>query len=180
MADELAPHYNKAAALLASALSLWLASHAPLGKMQGVLAFCALACSCQLIPESKRLIILEARAIAFRAMQQELQAVEFTCATMQGERELQQQYGQGTYEPEILEEIQKSLEFLYSQVSAVSGAETSTSEELKKYPPEVVRAVKLLKERNVSDTDIIQLVLKLGGDNWARGKQVLQQILQQE
>ena len=163
--------------LLASAIAFWLAALSPLPKIgKGISYSLAIVAVVQLVQQSRRLMIQDARRGALSAMNQELEQVEIALHTQQQEQVLYEIYGAApTYTPEVKNELTKSLEHLYTEDSAEPLAPTSTST----YQKNLYLAVKALLEVGCNETYIIEKVLKKGGRNWEDGHSLLQELLQQ-
>lgn len=166
--------------LLAGNLTAWLVALAPAPKLAKAVAYgVGLTAAYQLVGESKKLIIDEARQSAFMIMNQELEQLEIALHTSTQEQNLYRAYGavddEPTYPAEVREELNKSLEHLYREPSADIEPETSPSTSQKK---SLYLAVKSLLEAR-GETYVIENVLRLGGGQWAKGKQLLQQILEE-
>lgn len=162
--------------LAVSTSAFWLAALSPIPSIgKGISYSLALVASVQLVQESKRLMVDDARRVALRVMNQELEDVEIALHTSQQEQALYEVYGASTptYPPEVKEELTQSLEHLYSEPSAEHPDELTASTSQKKA---LYLAVKSLLESE-GETYVIEKVLRLGGRNWASGKQRLQQIL---
>ncbi|MBH8553327.1 hypothetical protein I8751_13270 [Nostocaceae cyanobacterium CENA357] len=172
----MADRWLKTNCLLASAAAFWLVALSPVPKVAKSIGYgLALVASVQLVQESRRLMIQDARRAALRAMEQELEHVEIALHTQQQEQELYELYGAApTYPPEVEQELKTSLEHLYKEPSADHAGvlPTSTSDNKAFY-----LAVKSLLEVK-GETYVIEEVLKLGGRRWDEGKLRLQQILQ--
>lgn len=162
--------------LLASALAFWLAALSPLPKIgKGISYSFAITAVMQLVGESRRLMIFEARRGALSAMNQELEQVEIALHTQQQEQALYEIYGAApTYTPEVKTELAVALEHLYREDSAEHTNSTSTSTSQKN----LYLAVKALMEVGCNETYIIEKVLKKGGRNWEEGNKTLQELLQ--
>ncbi|MEH2138893.1 hypothetical protein [Nostoc sp.] len=173
----MADRWVKTNCLLASATAFWLTALSPVPAIaKGVSYSLALVASVQLVQESRRLIIQDARRAALAAMNQELEQTEFALHTQQQEQALYEVYGDApTYQEEVDRELKTSLEHLYKEPSADRTEETSTSTSDEKA---FYLAVKSLLEVK-GETYVIEQVLKMGGRRWEEGKQWLQQILQQ-
>ena len=166
--------------LLAGTITAWLVALAPAPKLAKAVAYCvSLTAGYQLVSESKKLIIEEARQSAFMIMNQELEQLEIALHTSNQEQNLYRAYGavedNPTYPAEVREELNKSLEHLYSEPSAEREDETSPSTSQKK---SLYLAVKSLLEAK-GETYVIENVLRLGGGQWAKGKQRLAEILEE-
>lgn len=172
----MANRWVKTNCLLASAIAFWLAALSPLPKIgKGVSYSLALVAVVQLVSESRRVMIADARRGALQAMNQELEQVEIALHTQQQEQALYEIYGAApTYAPEVKNELTKSLEHLYTEDSAeqVTSTSTSTSEKT------LYLAVKALMEVGCNETYIIEKVLKKGGRSWDGGHKALQELLQ--
>lgn len=162
--------------LLASAVAFWLAALSPLPKIgKGISYAFAIVAVVQLIQESRRLMIQDARRGALSAMNQKLEQVEIALHTQQQEQALYEIYGAtATYGTEVKTELTKSLEHLYAEESAEHKTETSTYTDQKI----LYLAVKALLETGCNETYIIEKVLKKGGRNWDEGCKMLQELLQ--
>jgi hypothetical protein len=173
----MADRWLKTNCLLASATAFWLTALSPVPNIvRGISYSLAAVASVQLVGESRRLMVQDARRAALTAMNQELEQTEIALHTQQQEQVLYEIYGaQETYPKEVETELKTSLEHLYKEPSAdrVGELPTSTSDAKAFY-----LAVKSLLEVN-GETYVIEEVFKLGGRNWEKGKQRLQQILQQ-
>ncbi|MEH2164546.1 MAG: hypothetical protein V7K38_26720 [Nostoc sp.] len=171
----MADRWLKTNCLLASATAFWLTALSPVPAIaKGVSYSLALVASVQLVQESRRLIIQDARRAALAAMNQELEQTEFALHTQQQEQALYEVYGDApTYPPEVKEELTISLEHLYKEPSADRTEETSTSTSQKKA---FYLAIKSLLEVS-GETYVIEKILKMGGRQWDEGKRLLQQIL---
>ncbi|MBD2609524.1 hypothetical protein H6G81_34810 [Scytonema hofmannii FACHB-248] len=171
----MASRWLKTNCLLASAIAFWLAALSPLPKIgKGISYSLAIVAVVQLVQESRRLMISDARRGALQAMNQELEQVEIALHTQQQEQALYEIYGAPTYTPEVKDELTKSLEHLYTEGSAEQTTSTSTSTSQKM----VYLAVKALLESGCNETYIIEKVLKKGGRNWEEGHRMLQELLQ--
>ncbi len=172
----MASRWLKTNCLAASTAAFWLAALSPIPPIgKGISYSLALVAGVQLIQESQRLMVHDARRKAIAAMNEELEDVEMALHTQNEERALQEVYGTSTptYPPEVAEELYKALEHLYREPSANHPEETSTSTSAKKA---LYLAVKSLIEVR-GETHVIEDVLRLGGGQWAKGKQYLQQLL---
>lgn len=171
----MADRWLKTNCLLASATAFWLTALSPVPAIaKGVSYSLALVASVQLVQESRRLITQDARRAALAAMNQELEQTEFALHTQQQEQALYEVYGDApTYPPEVKEELTTSLEHLYKEPSADRNDELQTSTSVTK---DFYLAVKSLLEVK-GETHVIEDVLRLGGGQWQKGKQRLQQIL---
>ncbi|MBD2411187.1 hypothetical protein FACHB389_06775 [Nostoc calcicola FACHB-389] len=163
--------------LVASATAFWLTALSPVPAIaKGISYSLALVTSVQLVQESRRLIVQDARQAALRAMNQELEHVEIALHTQQQEQALYEVYGTSpTYPPEVREELTQSLEHLYKEPSADHPGETSSSTSITRG---FYLAVKSLLEVK-GETYVIEKVLRLGGGQWTKGKEQLQQILEE-
>ncbi|MBW4644778.1 MAG: hypothetical protein KME23_17745 [Goleter apudmare HA4340-LM2] len=134
----------------------------------------ALVTSVQLVQESRRLMVQDARRAALNAVNQELEQTEIALHHWQQEESLKEVYGAtATYPPEVKQELTESLEHLYKEPSADHPQETYTSTS---HTKAFYLAVKSLLDAK-GETFVIEQILKLGGRNWAEGKAHLQQIL---
>ncbi|WP_414579643.1 hypothetical protein [Anabaena sp. CCY 9402-a] len=170
----MADRWLKTNCLLATASAFWLAALSPIPQIgQGISYGLGLVASVQLVQESRRLMIQDARRVALTVMNQELEHLEIALHTQQQEQALYEVYGSPTYPPEVKDELTKSLEHLYQEPSAerVDQLPTSTSDK------SLYLVVKALLEAGKSETFVIEEVLKFRGRRFAEGKQQLQQIL---
>ncbi|WP_017655685.1 hypothetical protein [Fortiea contorta] len=172
----MANRWIKTNCLLASTAAFWFAALSPMPAIgKGISYSLALVAGVQLVRESQRLMIQEARRGALSAMNQELEQLEIALHTQQQEEALYEVYQTATYPPEVKEELTKSLEHLYQEPSADHVVELQASTSQKK---SLYLAVKSLLEAK-SETYVIENVLRLSGGQWAKGKQMLQQILEE-
>ncbi|MEH1888778.1 MAG: hypothetical protein V7K92_04705 [Nostoc sp.] len=174
----MASRWLKTNCLLASTVAFWLAALSPLPQIgKGISYSLALVASVQLVTESRLLIRQDARRAALTAMNQELEQVEIGLHTQQQESALYEVYGASstTYPPEVEQELKTSLEHLYKEPSADQTDELQTSTSDRKV---FYLAVKSLLEVK-GETHVIEEVLRLGGGQWKKGKQMLQQILEE-
>ncbi|WP_445629071.1 hypothetical protein [Nostoc sp. DSM 114167] len=173
----MADRWLKTNCLLASATAFWLTALSPVPAIaKGISYSLALVASVQLVQESRRLIVQDARRAALAAMNQELEQTEFALHTQQQEQALYEVYGDApTYPKEVKEELTTSLEHLYKEPSADRSHELQTSTSVTK---DFYLAVKSLLEVK-GETHVIEDVLRLGGGQWQKGKQRLQQILEE-
>lgn len=173
----MADQWLKTNSLLMLGVTCWLVALAPTPKLAKALAYgMGIAALYRTVTESRKLIIDEARASAFMIVNQELEQLEIALHTSNQEQNLYRAYGavdDPTYPPEVKEELVKGLEHLYQEPSADCEIETSASTSLTK---DFYLAVKSLLEVK-GETYVIENVLRLGGGQWAKGKQRLQQIL---
>ncbi|MBD2438273.1 hypothetical protein [Nostoc sp. FACHB-110] len=170
----MADRWLKVNCLLAGTFAFWLSALSPLPKIaKGICYSFALVASVQLVQESRRLMVQDVRRIALGVMNQELEDVEIALHTSQQEQALYEIYG--TYPPEVKDELVKSLDHLYREESAEREDETSASTSQKK---SLYLAVKSLLEAR-GETYVIENVLRLGGGQWAKGKQRLAEILEE-
>ncbi|AUB36624.1 hypothetical protein COO91_02545 [Nostoc flagelliforme CCNUN1] len=173
----MADRWLKTNCLAASAAAFWLAALSPVPPIaKGISYSLALVASVQIVQESKRLMIQSARRTVLSVMNQELEDIEIALHTQQQEEALHEIYGTSpTYSPEVDQELKTSLEHLYKEPSADRADElqTSTSERKALY-----LAVKSLIEVK-GKTYVLEKVLQLGGGQWEKGEQVLQQILEE-
>ncbi|MEH2414461.1 hypothetical protein [Nostoc sp.] len=173
----MADRWLKTNCLLASAVAFWLAALSPLPQIgKGISYSLALVASVQLVGESRRLIVQDARRAALTAMNQELEQTEVALHTQQQERALYEIYSDApTYPPEVKEELATSLEHLYKEPSADRSGETSASTSVDK--AFYLAVIGLLEIKG--ETYVIEEILKLGGRRWEEGKRRLQQILEE-
>lgn len=158
--------------LLGGALSLWLVALSPVGNLgKAVCYFVAFGCALEAIQESSKLIKLQARQKAISAMNAEIEDLQLALETHAQQTALHEIYG--TSSPEVKEEVLKQLEHLYNEPSTKQEDQTYT------YRYHLFLAVSALLEVNVSETFIIESVLKMGGRNWDKGKQFLQELLEE-
>lgn len=172
----MASRWLKTNCLIASAAAFWLTALSPVPPIaKGISYSLALVASVQLVQESKRLMIQDARRIILAAMNQELEDVEIALHTKQQQDALYEIYGDSsaTYPPEVKQELTTSLEHLYKEPSADRFGQTSTSTNDDKA---FCLALKGLLEVK-GETYVIEQVLKMGGRRWEEGKRRLQQIL---
>jgi hypothetical protein len=171
----MAHRWMKTNCLLASTAAFWLAALSPMPAIgKGICYSLALVGSVQLVQESKKMMVQDARRCAMTAMTQELEQLEIALHTQQQESALYEVYSEATYPPEVVDEVKTSLEHLYKEPSADRNSELTTSTSTEKA---FYLAVKSLLEAK-GETFVIEQILKLGGRNWAEGKQYLQQILE--
>ncbi|MBD2204956.1 hypothetical protein H6G33_04150 [Calothrix sp. FACHB-1219] len=159
--------------LASATAAFWLSALSPLPPIgKGISYSLAIVAGVQLVQESKRLMVDDARRKALSAMNEELETVEIALHTQQQEIALQEIYGasEPTYPPEVKEELTQSLEHLYSEPSANHPDELTASTSQKKA---LYLAVKSLLESQ-GKTYVIEKVLRV---RWAKGEQMLQQIL---
>ncbi|MHC5849126.1 hypothetical protein [Nostoc sp.] len=173
----MADRWLKTNCLLASAAAFWLTALSPVPAIaKGVGYGLALVAAVQLIQESQRLIVQDARRAALAAMNQELEQTEFALHTQQQEQALYEVYGDTpTYPPEVDRELKTSLEHLYKEPSADRSGETSTSTSQEKA---FYLAIKSLLEVK-GKTHVIEEILKMGGRQWEEAERLLQQILEE-
>ncbi|MEH1819324.1 MAG: hypothetical protein V7L31_09645 [Nostoc sp.] len=174
----MANRWLKANCLLASATAFWLAALSPVPPIaKGISYTLALVAAVQLVTESELLMIQSARRAVLAAMNQELEDVEILLHTQQQEEALHEIYGTSptTYPTEVEQELKTSLEHLYREPSADRRNELQTSTSEKKA---LYLAVKSLIEVK-GKTYVLEKVLLLGGGQWEKGEQVLQQILEE-
>lgn len=172
----MASRWLKTNCLAASTAAFWLTALSPIPQIgKGISYSLALVAGIQLIQESQRLTVDDARRKAIVAMNEELEDVEMALHTQQQEWALQQVYGESTptYPPEVAEELRNALEHLYGEPSAIRVEETSTSASAKKA---LYLAVKSLLEVK-GKTFVLQEVLQLRGRSWDKGEEYLQQLL---
>ncbi|MDZ8096731.1 MAG: hypothetical protein RMZ42_33055 [Nostoc sp. DedQUE05] len=173
----MANRWLKANCLLASTTAFWLTALSPVPAIaKGISYSLALVASVQLVQESRRLIVQDARCAALAAMNQELEQTEFALHTQQQEQALYEVYGDApTYPPEVKQELTTSLEHLYKEPSADRTEETSTSANQEKV---FYLAIKSLLEVR-GKTYVIEQILKMGGRQWDDAEKLLQQILEE-
>jgi hypothetical protein len=173
----MADRWLKTNCLLASATAFWLAALSPLPQIgKGISYSLAIVAAVQLVQESRRLIVQDARRAALAAMNQELEQTEFALHTQQQEQALYEVYGDApTYPPEVDRELKTNLEHLYKEPSADRSGETSTSTSQEKA---FYLAIKSLLEVK-GKTHVIEKVLKMGGRQWDEAESLLQQILEE-
>jgi hypothetical protein len=176
----MADQWLKTNSLLMLGVTCWLVALAPAPKLAKAIAYgMGIAALYRTVTESRKLIFEEARQSAFMIMNQELEQLEIALHTSNQEQNLYRAYGavddEPTYPPEVKEELVKGLEHLYREPSADCETETSPSTSLTK---DFYLAVKSLLEVK-GETYVIENVLRLGGGQWAKGKQRLQQILEE-
>ncbi|WP_445630419.1 hypothetical protein [Nostoc sp. DSM 114167] len=173
----MADRWLKTNCLLASATAFWLTALSPVPAIaKGISYSLALVASVQLVQESRRLIVQDARRAALAAMNQELEQTEFALHTQQQEQALYESYSDApTYPPEVKQELTTSLEHLYREPSADRTEETSTSTSQKKV---FYMAIKSLLEVK-GKTHVIEEILKMGGRQWEEAERLLQQILEE-
>ncbi|MEH2337605.1 hypothetical protein [Nostoc sp.] len=162
--------------LIASTTAFWLTALSPVPAIaKGISYSLALVASVQLVQESKRLMIQDARRTILAAMNQELEDVEIALHTQQQQDALYEIYGDlsPTYPKEVKEELTTSLEHLYKEPSADRSQETSTSTSNDKAFYLAIKSLMSVKGK----THVIEKILKLGGRKWDDAEQMLQQIL---
>jgi hypothetical protein len=176
----MADRWLKTSCLLASASSFWLAALSPIPNIARAATYgLAITASVQLVQESRRLIVQDARRAALTAMNQELEHVEIALHTQQQEQALYEVYGAAPYPPEVRDELNKSLEHLYQEPSANHDHETSTSTSTSTSNKSLYRVVKALLEAGKSETFVIEEVLKLRGRRFAEGQARLRELLEE-
>ena len=173
----MADRWVKTNCLLASTTAFWLTALSPVPAIaKGISYSLAIVASVQLVQESRRLIIQDARRAALSAMNQELEQTEFALHTQQQEQALYEVYGDApTYPPEVKQELTTSLEHLYKEPSADRNEKTSTSTSQEKA---FYLAIKSLLEVK-GKTHVIEEILKMGGRQWDEAERLLQQILKE-
>ncbi|MEI1376609.1 hypothetical protein PQG02_18710 [Nostoc sp. UHCC 0926] len=173
----MADRWLKTNCLLASTVAFWLAALSPLPQIgKGISYSLALVASVQLVGESRRLIVQDARRAALTAMNQELEQTEVALHTQQQEQALYEIYGAApTYPKEVEQKLKTSLEQLYKEPSADHSSETSASTSNDKAFYLAVMGLLEVK----GETYVIEQVLKMGGRCWEEGKRRLQQILEE-
>lgn len=173
----MASRWLKTNCLLASATAFWLAALSPVPPIaKGISYSLALVASVQLVGESRRLIVQDARRAALTAMNQELEQTEIALHSQQQEQVLYEIYGATpSYPPEVREELTTSLEHLYKEPSAERRSETSASSNDNKAFYLAVMGLLEVK----GETYVIEQILKMGGRRWEEGKRRLQQIVKE-
>lgn len=171
----MADRWLKTNCLLASATAFWLTALSPVPALaKGVSYSLALVASVQLVQESRRLIVQDARRAALAAMNQELEQTEFALHTQQQEQALYEIYGDApTYPESVDRELKTSLEHLYKEPSADRTEETSTSTSNEKAFYLAIKSLLSVKGK----TYVIEQILKMGGRQWDDAERLLQQIL---
>ncbi len=158
--------------LLGGALCLWLLALSPVGNLGKAVCYClALGCAVESIHQSRKLIKITARNGAIAAMNLEIEQLQLALEAHTQQQALHEIYG--TSGAEVEEEVRKSLEHLYNEPSGKNKVETSTSKQ------QLYLAIKALMLAEVPETFIIENVLKMGGRNWDKGKEFLQELLQE-
>lgn len=171
----MADRWLRTNSLLASTVAFWLSALSPLPKIgRGISYGLALVAGVQLVQESRRLMVDEARRAALRIMNTELEQTEIALHHWQQEEALKEIYGALTYPPEVETELKTSLEHLYKEPSGEHPQETSAYTSNKSY----YLAIKSILEAR-GETFVIEQILKMGGRHWAEGKALLQQILEE-
>lgn len=156
--------------LLAATSAFWLVALSPIPPIGKAVSYSlAMFSGVQLIQETRRLIRQDATRIALDVMNQDLEQLQIALHTHAQEIALTE-----SYSPEVKQELTTALEHLYNEPSADESAETSASTSDKSY----YLAIKSLLEIR-GETFVIEEVLKLGGRNWGKGKEILQQILEE-
>jgi ferredoxin-NADP reductase len=155
----------------------WLVALSPAGKFgKGIAPIIAIATSVESVRYSRQLVIQESRRGAMTAMNQELETVDLALQAYSQEQALREMYGlQPTYSPEVREELEKSLEHLYNEQSAVKTVDTTTSTSRKN----LYIAVVSLLEVGKSDSYIVEEVLQFKGRRFKEGQKALQDLLQE-
>jgi hypothetical protein len=173
----MADRWLKTNCLLAGTTAFWLSALSPLPRIaKGVCYGFAIVASAQLVQESKRLMVQDARRVALHVMNKELESVEIALHTSQQEQALYEIYGAApTYPPEVREELNTALNHLYREPSAEDSEQLPASTSNKS----LYLAVKALLEAGKSETFVIEEVLKLRGRRFTEGQQRLQQILEE-
>jgi len=163
--------------LLCSSAVAWLVALAPVGKFgKGIAHIVAIATGIESVRYSRQLVIQESRRGAMVAMNQELETVDLALQAYAQEQALREMYGvDGTYSPEVREELEKSLEHLYSDQTAIHPSETSTSTSRKN----LYIAVVSLLEVGKSETYIVEEILQFKGRRFKEGQKALQDLLQE-
>ncbi|BBD69679.1 hypothetical protein NIES4072_29860 [Nostoc commune NIES-4072] len=164
----MASRWLKTNCLLASATAFWLTALSPVPAIaKGISYSLALVASVQLVGESRRLIVQDARRAALAAMNQELEQTEIALHSKS------KRFMKFTALHRLT--LRKLERHLYKEPSAEQTGETSTSTSVDKA---FYLAIKGLLEVK-GETYMIEQVLKMGGRRWEEGKRRLQQILQQ-
>jgi hypothetical protein len=173
----MADRWLKTNCLLASAAAFWLTALSPVPAIaKGISYSLAIVASVQLVGESRRLIVQDARRTALSAMNQELEQTEVALHTQQQEQALYEVYGDApTYPPEVDRELKTSLEHLYKEPSADRSGETSTSTSQEKAFYLAIKSFLEVKGK----THVIEEILKMGGRQWDEAERLLQQILEE-
>jgi hypothetical protein len=174
-------NWHKSYIYAGCALTMWLASHAPVGKVgKGVFISLSLLHSVALVRIAKPLIEEEAKTIAQNAMKKELRNTELVLQEKQEEDELAKLYAPSPSSsdgsnPEIINELRESLEALWLTVAEESKEEISSSEDRKN----LYRAVVNLLEAGRTETFVIKEVLGFQGRNYQTGKGILEGLLKE-
>jgi hypothetical protein len=151
-----------------AAITLWLLALSPIGHIgKGIAHILALATAVQAVKESQLLVIAGVRQQAITAMNRELESVDLALQEYSQEQALREVYG---LTPKVRQEINQSLEHLYGE----------SSQEISSFPSkEVYLAVREAREAGKSKTFIIENVLRMGGRDWTKGEEFLQQLLEE-
>ncbi|WP_414544294.1 hypothetical protein [Nostoc sp. CCY0012] len=174
----MADRWLKTSCLLASASAFWLAALSPIPNIARAATYgLAITASVQLVQESRRLMVQDARRAALLIMNRELEHIEIALHTQQQEQALYEVYG--AYPPEVKDELTKSLEHLYQEPSANHDHESSGSTSTSTSDKSLYRVVKALLEAGKSETFVIEEVLKLRGRRFAEGQARLRQLLEE-
>lgn len=163
--------------LLCSAGVAWLIALAPVGRLGKAIAHVvALAVGVECVSYSRQLVLQQSRRGAMAAMNQELEAVDLALQAYSQEQALRELYGvDGTYSPEVREELEKSLEHLYNNSPSESPTQTSTSTSRKN----LYIAIVSLMEAGKSETFIVEEILQCKGRRFKEGQRTLQDLLQE-
>ncbi|MBW4667207.1 MAG: hypothetical protein KME60_07130 [Cyanomargarita calcarea GSE-NOS-MK-12-04C] len=177
MANQLVlSNWHKAYIAGGCAVSMWLASQAPIGKVgKGVFLSLSLLHSVALVRIAKPLIFEEASAIARLMMDKEVKNTELLLQTKQLESEMEQVYATSdvTSDTEVINELKDSLEALWDAVATNPTSDLQASTNRKSL---YLAAVSLLKNGK-SETFLIEEVFGCSGRNFQNGKKLLQELL---
>lgn len=167
----------KSNTLLSSTAVLWLVALSPVGHLgKGIAHVMAIASAIETVRYSRKLVMQQARRGATAAMERELEQADLALQAYSQEQALREMYGiEGTYTPEVKQELVQSLEHLVQEPSASQHGFTSTSTSRKN----LYVAVVSLLEVGKSPTYIIEEVLGYKGRQYEEGKRVLHQILEE-
>lgn len=173
-------NWHKAYIACGCALSMWLASQAPVGRVgKGVFLSLSLLHSVALVRIAKPLITEEAYTIAKSVMNKEISNTELVLQTKQLESEMQNLYAteptNDTSNPEVINELRQSLESLWDVVATDLTSDLPTSTNQKS----MYLAVVNLLESGKPETFVIEEVLGYRGRNFKKGKELLQELLQE-
>lgn len=162
--------------LASATAAFWLSALSPIPPIgKGISYSLAIVAGVQLVQESKRLMVDDARRRTIAAMNEELEDVEILLHTQQQESALREVYGEVTpsYPPEVAEELCKALEHLYSEPSADRNEESSGSSSAKKALYLAVKSLLEIKGKSF----VLKEILQLRGRSWDKGEMMLQQLL---